>query len=260
MIFDGFSHQLPDIDPAETDEWLDSFDAVVDERGRTAPATSSMRLLERAARTGVGFPATVSTPLHQHHPGGRAEPWFPGDEDLERRIRAFIRWNAAVMVHRANARLDGIGGHISTYASSARALRGRLQPLLPRQGRRPAGDQVFFQGHASPGIYARAFLEGRLTEDAARRLPAGELEPATACPSYPHPRLMPDFWEFPTVSMGLGPLNAIYQARFNRYLHEPRHQGHLDQPGLGFLGDGEIDEPEALGATLRSPRARSSTT
>ena len=209
MLFDGISHQIPDIDPAETDEWLDSFDAVVDVHGRTRARFLLMKLLERARSLQVDFPATVSTP-YVNTISASDEPWFPGDEHLERRIRAFIRWNAAVMVTRANARTEGIGGHLSTYASSASLYEVGFNHFLRGKANGGAGDQVFIQGHASPGIYARAYVEGRLSEDQLDnfRHEVG----GNGLPSYPHPRLLPDFWEFPTVSMGLGPIAAIYQA------------------------------------------------
>ena len=241
VIFDGFSHQLPDIDPGETAEWLDSFRSVVETRGKARAQFLLMKLLEAAREAQVNFPATVSTPYINSIPAS-AEPWFPGDEQMERRIRAYIRWNAAVMVTRANARYPGIGGHLSTYASSAALYEVGFNHFFRGKDHGAAGDQVFFQGHASPGIYARAFVEGRLDEEDLDRfrfeVGGGGLS------SYPHPRLMPDFWEFPTVSMGLGPLAAIYQARFNRYL---LHRRIVDTSGSRvwcFVGDGEFDEPE----------------
>ncbi|MEY2426509.1 MAG: pyruvate dehydrogenase component, partial [Actinomycetota bacterium] len=213
MIFDGLSHQLPDTDPSETQEWIDSFDAIVDSAGKNRARFLLMKLLERARESMVGFPATVSTPYINTIPRDD-EPWFPGDEHIERRIRAFIRWNAAVMVTRANARSEGIGGHLSTFASSASLYEVGFNHFFKGKDDGQFGDQVYFQGHAAPGVYARAYLEGRMTEtqlDGFRtEINGGGLS------SYPHPRLMPDFWEFPTVSMGLGPLQAIYQARFNR--------------------------------------------
>ncbi len=240
VIFDGFSHQLPDIDPGETEEWLDSFDAVIGQRGKTRGRFLLMKLLERAQTAQVGFPATVSTPYVNSIPPD-VEPWFPGDEHMERRIRAFIRWNAAVMVTRANGRYSGIGGHLSTYASSASLYEVGFNHFFRGKDSGP-GDQVFFQGHASPGIYARAFVEGRLDGEHLDnfRFEVG----GKGLSSYPHPRLMPSFWEYPTVSMGLGPITAVYQARFNRYL---LHRGLLDTSGSRvwcFLGDGEFDEPE----------------
>jgi pyruvate dehydrogenase E1 component len=245
VIFDGFSHQLPDIDPEVTAEWLDSFDAVVDAHGKGRGRFLLMKLLDRARALQVGFPATVSTPYLNSIPPEQ-EPWFPGDEFMERRIRAFIRWNAAVMVTRANTLSEGIGGHLSTYASSASLYEVGFNHFFRGKEDGLPGDQVFFQGHAAPGIYARAFLEGRLEEsqlDRYRQELGGQ-----GLSSYPHPRLMPDFWEFPTVSMGLGPINAIYQARFNRYLHHRRLADTSNSRVWCFLGDGETDEPESLGA------------
>jgi pyruvate dehydrogenase E1 component len=204
-----------------------------------------MRILERARQKQVDFPATVSSPYVNTIPSDE-EPDFPGDEYLERRIRAFIRWNAAVMVVRANVRSEAIGGHLSTYASSASLYEvGFNHFFRGKDGGRP-GDQVYFQGHASPGIYARAFVEGRLSEDQLDnfRFEVG----ADGLSSYPHPRLMPEFWEYPTVSMGLGPLNAIAQAHVSRYLHA---RGLADTSASRvwcFVGDGEFDEPETIGA------------
>jgi pyruvate dehydrogenase E1 component len=245
MLFDGVSHQIPDIDPAETDEWLDSFAAVVSTRGRPRARYLLMRLLERARSLQVDFPATVSTPYVNTIPADQ-EPWFPGDEHLERRIRAYIRWNAAVMVTRANARSEGIGGHLSTYASSASLYEVGFNHFFRGKANGAAGDQVFIQGHASPGIYARAYIEGRLSEeqlDNFRREVGGN-----GLPSYPHPRLLPDFWEFPTVSMGLGPIAAIYQAHVNKYLHLRRLVDTSESRVWCFVGDGEMDEPESIGA------------
>jgi pyruvate dehydrogenase E1 component len=262
VIFDGFSHQLPDIDPTETLEWLDSFDAVLDAKGKVRARFLLMKLLERAKESQVGFPATVSTPYVNTIPADQ-EPWFPGDEDIERRIRAFIRWNAAIMVVRANHRADGIGGHLATFASSASLYEVGFNHFFRGKSSGGAGDQVYFQGHAAPGIYARAFLDGRLSEDQLEFFRM-ELQGKAAGPdgtpgpgglsSYPHPRLMPDFWEFPTVSMGIGPLNAIYQAHFNRYL-AARHIVDTSASRVWcFLGDGECDEPETLGALSLAAR------
>src|SRR5271169_3865155 len=245
MLFDGISHQVPDTDPGETEEWLDSFDAIVDARGRARARYLLMKLLERARTKQVEFPATVSTPYVNTIPAD-AEPWFPGDEYQERRIRAYIRWNAAAMVVRASTRTEGIGGHLSTYASSAALYEVGFNHFFRGKADGGFGDQVFFQGHASPGIYARAFVEGRLTEkelDNFRHEVGGD-----GLPSYPHPRSLPDFWEFPTVSMGLGPIAAIYQAHVNRYLN---HRRLVDTSGSRvwcFVGDGEMDEPESVGA------------
>jgi pyruvate dehydrogenase E1 component len=245
MLFDGISHQVPDTDPGETQEWLDSFDAIVDSRGRARARYLLMKLLERARTKQVDFPATVSTPYVNSIPADQ-EPWFPGDEYVERRIRAYIRWNAAAMVVRANTRTEGIGGHLSTYASSAALYEVGFNHFFRGKSDGGFGDQVYFQGHASPGIYARAYVEGRLTEaelDNFRHEVGGD-----GLPSYPHPRLLPDFWEFPTVSMGLGPITAIYQAHVNRYLHSRQLVDTSNSRVWCFVGDGEMDEPESLGA------------
>ena len=208
-IIDGLPSQLPDLDADETREWLDSLDAVVDNAGRGRARYLMLRLLERAREQHVGVPALRSTDYINTIPPER-EPSFPGDEYVERRIRAYIRWNAAIMVSRANRPEIGVGGHIATYASAASLYEVGFNHFFRGKADGASGDQIFFQGHASPGIYARAFLEGRLTEahlDGFRQ----ESLPVSL-PSYPHPRLMPEFWEFPTVSMGLGPIDAIYQA------------------------------------------------
>ncbi|MFI6321953.1 pyruvate dehydrogenase (acetyl-transferring), homodimeric type [Nonomuraea sp. NPDC050556] len=246
IISDGLPSQLPDVDPSETNEWLESLDNVVKTEGRTRARYLMLRMLERAREHQVGVPGLRSTDYINTIPPER-EPWFPGDEHVERRIRAYIRWNAAVMVSRANARTN-VGGHIATYASAASLYEVGFNHFFRGKDHGESGDQVFFQGHAAPGIYARAFLEGRLNEaqlDAFRQ----ELSHGFhGLPSYPHPRLMPDFWEFPTVSMGLGPIGAIYQARFNRYLLNRQIKDTSRSHVWAFLGDGEMDEPESLGA------------
>ncbi|MFY1698883.1 pyruvate dehydrogenase (acetyl-transferring), homodimeric type [Solwaraspora sp. WMMA2101] len=249
VISDGLPSQLPDIDPEETSEWVESLDGVIDERGAKRARYVMLRLLERARERQVGVPPLTTTDYINTIPPER-EPWFPGDEMIERRIRAYIRWNAAVLVHRAQRPEIGVGGHISTYASAASLYEVGMNHFFRGKNHPGGGDHIFFQGHASPGMYARAFVEGRLSEqrlDGFRQ----ELSHAGAgggLPSYPHPRLMPDFWEFPTVSMGLGAINAIYQARFNRYLQHRGIKDTSDQHVWAFLGDGEMDEPESLGA------------
>ncbi|HEX9992244.1 MAG TPA: pyruvate dehydrogenase (acetyl-transferring), homodimeric type [Acidimicrobiales bacterium] len=251
MIIDGFVHQLPDIDPEETGEWMDSFDAVVDTHGRTRGRFLIARLLERARELQVGFPASVSTPYVNTVPPEQ-EPWFPGDEYIERRIRAYIRWNAAVMVIKANKHAEGIGGHLSTFASSASLYEVGFNWFFRGKDDGLPGDHVYFQGHAAPGIYARAYLEGRLDEeqlDNFRQEIGGR-----GLSSYPHPRLMPDFWEFPTVSMGLSPINSIYHARFNKYLHNRRIDDTSGSRVWCFVGDGETDEPETLGSISLAAR------
>ncbi len=245
VITDGLPSQLPDIDPGETREWIESLDAVIDGEGRGRARFLLLKLLERAREASIGVPALRSTDYMNTIPPER-EPWFPGDEHVERRIRAYVRWNAAIMVSRANREGLGVGGHIATYASAASLYEVGFNHFFRGKDHGESGDQVFFQGHASPGIYARAYLEGRLTE---RQLDGFRQEiSARGIPSYPHPRLMPDFWEFPTVSMGLGPINAIYQARFNRYLLNRELRDTSRSRVWAFLGDGEMDEPEALGA------------
>jgi pyruvate dehydrogenase E1 component len=246
IISDGLPTQLPDIDPDETREWVDSFDTVVRTRGRSRARYVMLRLLERAREQQVGVPGLRSTDYINTIPPER-EPWFPGDEYVERRIRAYIRWNAAVMVSRANRAGLGVGGHIATYASAASLYEVGFNHFFRGKDHQP-GDQVFLQGHAAPGIYARAFLEGRLSQQQLDGFRQELSHPGGGLPSYPHPRLMPDFWEFPTVSMGLSPINAIYQARFNRYLLAREIADTSDSHVWAFLGDGEMDEPEALGA------------
>src|SRR3954447_14206696 len=246
MYFDEFKHQLPDIDPAETEDWLTSLDQVGDQAGETRARFLVYKLLKRARQLQIGLPPLTQT-RYINTISPEQEPNFPGDEGMEQRIRRIIRWNAAAMVLRANTRYSGIGGHLATYASAASLYEVGFNHFFRGKDDGQAGDQVFYQGHAAPGIYARAFLEGRLTEDQLDHF-RRETVPGQGLPSYPHPRLMPDFWEFPTVSMGIGPVSAIYQARYNRYL---QNRGLLDTSGSrvwAFLGDGETDEPEALGA------------
>nr|WP_283138300.1 pyruvate dehydrogenase (acetyl-transferring), homodimeric type [Rhizohabitans arisaemae] len=243
---DGLPSQLPDVDPSETKEWLESLDTVVKTEGRTRARYLMLRLLERAREHQVGVPGLRSTDYINTIPPER-EPWFPGDEYVERRIRAYIRWNAAVMVTRANARTN-VGGHIATYASAASLYEVGFNHFFHGKDHGESGDQVFFQGHAAPGIYARAFLEGRLNDNQLDAFRQELSHGFRGLPSYPHPRLMPDFWEFPTVSMGLGPISAIYQARFNRYLLNRKLKDTSRSHVWAFLGDGEMDEPESLGA------------
>jgi pyruvate dehydrogenase E1 component len=243
----GLPSQYVDTDPEETQEWLDSFDAVVDKVGNNRARLLMMTLMRRAAERNVGISTLRSTDYINTIPPER-EPEFPGDERIERSIRRYCRWNAAMMVHRAQRPGIGVGGHISTYASSASLYEVGFNHFFRGQGHPGGGDQVFFQGHASPGFYARAFLEGRLTEHQLDGFRQELSHPGGGLPSYPHPRLMPDFWQFPTVSMGLGPIDAIYQARFNRYLRDRGIKDTSQQRVWAFCGDGEMDEPESLGA------------
>jgi pyruvate dehydrogenase E1 component len=247
IISDGLPTQLPDIDPDETREWVESFDNVVRTRGRSRARYVMLRLLERAREQQVGVPGLRSTDFINTIPPER-EPWFPGDEYVERRIRAYIRWNAAVMVSRANRPGMGVGGHIATYASAASLYEVGFNHFFHGKEHGESGDQVFFQGHAAPGIYARAFLEGRLTQQQLDGFRQELSHPGGGLPSYPHPRLMPDFWEFPTVSMGLGAINSVYQARFNKYLLAREIKDTSRSHVWAFLGDGETDEPEVLGS------------
>jgi pyruvate dehydrogenase E1 component len=246
-IFDQFKQQLPDIDPAETQEWLDSLDAVVAEAGPERARFIVYKLLKRARQLQVGLPPLVQT-RYVNTISAEQEPNFPGDEAMEQRIRRMIRWNALAMVLRANSRFEGIGGHLSTYASAASLYEVGFNHFFRGRDDGGAGDQIYFQGHAAPGIYARAFLEGRLTADQLDHFRRETGGPGTGLSSYPHPRTMPDFWQFPTVSMGLGPMAAVYQARFNRYLAARGIADTSASRVWAFVGDGEMDEPEALGA------------
>jgi pyruvate dehydrogenase E1 component len=241
-----------DNDPAETSEWIDAMLSVCELKGPERVSYLLSMLSEAAFRQGVELPFTANTPYVNTIPV-RKQPIYPGNREIERRIKSIIRWNAMAMVVRANRETPGIGGHISTYASAATLLEVGFNHFFRGKGEDYTGDQIYFQGHASPGIYARAFLEGRLSEENLENFRA-ELAPGGGLTSYPHPLLMPHFWEFPTVSMGLGPIMAIYQARFNRYL---RDRGIKQTDGChvwAFLGDGECDEPESLGAITLAAR------
>ncbi|MEN6494119.1 MAG: pyruvate dehydrogenase (acetyl-transferring), homodimeric type [Thermoguttaceae bacterium] len=244
-----------DMDPQETREWLEALDYVVQTSGCERGAYLLERLKQRAFACGVSYPGGMTTPYVNTIPADR-EPKYPGDRAIERRVKSILRWNAMAMVVRANRASPGIGGHISSYASAATLYEvGFNHFFRGKQGELPA-DQVFIQGHASPGIYARAFLLGRLSEQQLVNF-RRELAPGGGLSSYPHPWLMPDFWEFPTVSMGLGPLMAIYQARFNHYLVDRGIDPHAAKSRVWcFVGDGETDEPETLGAITLAARER----
>jgi len=250
---DHLIDQLVDTDPLETSEWTQSLDAVLANAGPVRARYLMLAMLKRAGEKNLGVPALRATDYINSIPPAQ-EPNFPGDEATERRIRAFIRWNAAIMVHRAQRPGIGVGGHISTYASSASLYEVGFNHFFRGKNHAGGGDQIFFQGHASPGMYARAFVEGRLSEHQMDGFRQELSHEGGGLSSYPHPRLMPDFWEFPTVSMGLGPINAIYQARFNRYLHGRGIKDTSDQRVWAFLGDGETDEPETLGALSLAAR------
>ncbi|MFO1539361.1 MAG: pyruvate dehydrogenase (acetyl-transferring), homodimeric type [Chloroflexota bacterium] len=244
--YGDFKRQLPDRDAAETTDWVASLDSIVADAGPERAQFVLYRLLKRARQLNIGLPPLTQT-RYINTISPEQEPEFPGDEEMERKIRRLVRWNAVAMVLRGNARSPGLGGHLATYASAASLYEVGFNHFFRGKDADGMGDQVFMQGHAAPGAYARAFLEGRLSADQLDHF-RREVVPGAGLSSYPHPRLMPDFWEFPTVSMGLGPLSAIYQARFNRYLH---NRGIKDTSGnhvWAFLGDGETDEPESLGA------------
>jgi pyruvate dehydrogenase E1 component len=242
-----------DVDPEETSEWLESLDSVINRHGMDRAHFLMVKLLRHAHIEGVRLPALVQTPYRNtiHH---NDQPEYPGDPELELRIRQYIRWNAVAMVLRANQRFPGVGGHLSTYASAATLYEVGFHHFFKGPDL-DGGDQIFIQGHASPGIYARAFLEGRLTEDHLDHF-RREVVPGQGLSSYPHPWLMPEMWQFPTVSMGLSPIAAIYQARFNRYLHNRGFKDTSKQRVWAFLGDGECDEPESLGALHLAAREK----
>ena len=242
-----YIENLVDTDPSETTEWLQSLDAALKHAGPVRAKYLLNSLLKHARENNVPISSIRNTDYINTISPER-EPAFPGDEDIERRIRAAIRWNAAILVHRAQRPGVGVGGHISTYASSAALYEVGFNHFFRGQDHPGGGDQIFFQGHASPGMYARAFVEGRLSEDQLDGFRQELSHEGGGLSSYPHPRLMPEFWQFPTVSMGLGPINAIYQARFNRYLHNRNIKDTSQQHVWAFLGDGETDEVESLGA------------
>jgi len=258
MYFDEFKHQLPDIDPSETREWLDALDQVHSQEGDERARFLLFKILKRARQLRVGLPPLTQT-RYINTISPEQEPFFPGDEEIERRIRRLIRWNAVAMVLRANNRAPGIGGHLATYASAATLYEvGFNHFFRGKDAKSPggdsgSGDQIFFQGHAAPGIYARAFLEGRFTEENLDHFRQEALS-GVGLPSYPHPRTKPDFWEFPTVSMGIGPISAIYQARLNRYLAARGLADTSASRVWAFLGDGEMDEPEAVTALSMAAR------
>ncbi len=239
----GSAPTAADLDPEETAEWLESLDALISQRGPDRGEHIVRTLVDRA---GIRSEPSATTDYVNTIPVS-AEPEYPGDEELERRYRAWMRWNAAIMVHRAQRPGIGVGGHISTYAGAATLYEVGFNHFFRGKDHPGGGDQIYFQGHASPGMYARAFMEGRLSEEDLDGFRQEKSREGHALSSYPHPRLMPEFWEFPTVSMGIGPMNAIYQAQSNRYLHGRGLKDTSDQHVWAFLGDGEMDEPESRG-------------
>ena len=253
MTDDRPPHVKADPDPQETREWLDSLEYVLETSGSDRASYLCERLRDRLAKWGACLPTPINTPYVNTIPASH-EPPYPGNLEIERRIRSLIRWNAMAMVVKANKQRPGIGGHISTYASAATLYEVAFHHFFQGKDAPQGGDQVYFQGHAVPGIYARSFVEGRLPEEALHRFRA-EVAPGEAgLSSYPHPWLMPDYWEFPTVSMGLGPIMSIYQARFNRYLQDRGLKDTSRQRVWAFVGDGETDEPESLGALTLASR------
>jgi len=248
------STQHHGLDDVEVQEWLESLDSVLESSGPEVAAEILERLRAHATVEGIDLPFTANTPYANTIPV-RLQPLFPGDQELERRIKSLIRWNALAMVVRANRVEHNIGGHISTYASAATLYEVGFNHFFRARTEEFEGDTVYFQGHAAPGIYARAFLEGRLSAQQLENF-RRELKPGGGLSSYPHPWLMPDFWEFPTVSMGLSPLMAIYQARFNRYLEDRGLKPVTDAKVWAFIGDGETDEPESLGAITLASREK----
>src|SRR5271169_6018420 len=245
---------LQGLDEAEIQEWLESLDSVLQSSGPDVASYILERLRAHAKVIGIEIPFTANTPYVNTIPH-RLQPEFPGDQQLERRIKSLVRWNALAMVVRANREEHGIGGHISTYASAAALYEVGFNHFFRARTAEFEGDTIYFQGHAAPGIYSRAFLEGRLSAEKLENF-RRELKPGGGLSSYPHPWLMPDFWEFPTVSMGLGPLMAIYQARYNRYLENRGLKPATDAKVWAFLGDGETDEPESLGAITLASREK----
>ncbi len=252
-----------DVDPAETSEWLGSLDYVFKSKGADRVRYLVKALENRARRDGVEIPIETNTPYVNTIPPDK-QPAYPGNRETERRIKSIVRWNAMAMVVRANKKTDGhgglvggqVGGHISTFASSATLYEVAFNHFFRGRGESGySGDLIYFQGHASPGMYSRAFLEGRLPEAKLENF-RQELQPEGGLCSYPHPWLMPDFWEYPTVSMGLGPIMAIYQARFNEYLKDRELKDTSGQKVWAFLGDGECDEPETLGAITLASREK----
>ncbi len=238
----------------ENREWIESLDYVYENQGPDRVRELLRRLQLRAQQQGIQIHFTANTPYINTIPVER-QPAFPGSREIERRIKSILRWNAMVMVVRANRESSGIGGHISTYASCATLYEIGFNHFFRGRTEQHPGDLIYFQGHAAPGVYARAYLEGRITEKHLENF-RRELKPGGGLSSYPHPRLMPEFWQFPTVSMGLAPITAIYQARFNRYLHDRGLADTADQKIWAFLGDGELDEPESLGAITLASREK----
>src|SRR6202043_367303 len=237
----------------ETREWVDSLDYVLSQGGPVRAGRLLQQLALHAKRAaGVNLPFSATTP-YQNTIAPAQQPPFPGSQEMERRIKSLVRWNALAMVVRPKKLKEGMGGQISTFASAATLYEVAFNHFLRAQTETGDRDLVYFQGHAAPGMYARAYLEGRIPRQKLENF-RRELKPDGGLSSYPHPWLMPDFWEYPTVSMGLSPLMAIYQARFNRYLEDRSIKPKTNAKVWAFLGDGETDEPESLGAITLASR------
>ncbi|MEO7623250.1 MAG: pyruvate dehydrogenase (acetyl-transferring), homodimeric type, partial [Gallionella sp.] len=242
---------IPDNDPQETQEWLDALESVLENEGAERAQFLLAQLIDKARTSGAGIPFSATTPYCNTIPVAE-EIRSTGNQDLEHRLRGWMRWNAMVLILNANRDSSELGGHIASFASAATLYDVGFNHFFHGKTDNHGGDLVYFQGHSSPGVYARAFLEGRLSTEQMYKF-RQETE-GGGLSSYPHPWLMPDLWQFPTVSMGLGPLMAIYQARFMRYL---QHRGMANTEGRkvwAFLGDGETDEPESLGAISMAGR------
>jgi len=246
-ILSGLTDHAPDKDPEETSEWIESFDGLVETAGTERAEYIMRQLLQRAGTKSVAVPMVTTTDYVNTIPADQ-EPEYPGDEELERRYRNYLRWNAAAIVQRAQRDGVGVGGHISSYAGQATLYEVGLNHFFRGQDHPGGGDQIFFQGHSSPGNYARAYLEGRMSEDELDGFRQEKSMAPNGLPSYPHPKMLDKFWQFPTVSMGIGPINAIHQAQFNRYIHDRGIKDTSEQHVWAFLGDGEMDEPESRGA------------
>ena len=238
---------LEDVDALETQEWLEAIDSVLKAHGAERAHFLLEKLIDHTRRAGAYLPFKPNTAYVNSISPVHEQP-YPGNRALERRLEAYIRWNAMAMVVAANREHSEYGGHIATYASSATLYEVGFHHFWRAATADHLGDLVFMQGHSSPGIYARAYLEGRLSEDQLRHFRREATGPDVGLSSYPHPWLMPDFWQFPTVSMGLGPMMAIFQARFLRYLEHRGMTPPSDRKVWAFLGDGEMDEPESMGA------------
>src|SRR5437868_7097817 len=246
--------EAAELDATETREWLDSLDYVLQNGGPAKVARLLRELTIHARQNGVKLPFTANTP-YINTITAEEQVLMPGSPDIERRIKSLVRWNAAAMVVRANKAEEGIGGHISTFASAATLYEVGFNHFFRGHDEQGPGDVIYFQGHAAPGIYARAYLEGRIEEQQLGNF-RRELKPGGGLSSYPHPWLMPNFWEYPTVSMGLGPIQAIYHARFIKYLENRGLKPSTGGRVWAFLGDGEMDEPESLGSITLASRER----